>query len=179
MPEIFVISDTHFGHKNIIEYCERPFRDVYEMNEKLLDSWNEYISPRDKVYHLGDVYFPGGFGQEYWESFFSRLNGKKRLILGNHDNGKDKLLLQTFQKIEMWRMFPEKGLLLTHVPVHPSTLNEHPRRPGGLLNVHGHTHNNGEPNDHKKKYKCVCVEMIDYKPIHIDDLEKIAKERKS
>ena len=168
--DIWVISDTHFGHGNIIKYCDRPFNDVFEMNEKILDNWNESIKPSDKVYHLGDVYFGGGLGPEYWDSFLSRLNGNKRLVLGNHDNGKDQRLLKMFQKIMMWRMFPEWGLLLTHVPVHWSTLNEVKDKRKDLTNVHGHTHNNGEPSDHQKKYKCVCVELTDYKPVHIEEL---------
>lgn len=177
MANIWVVSDTHFGHSNIIEYCNRPFSDVYEMNEVLRENWNSVVEPWDKVYHLGDVYFPGGFGSDYWNEFLHSLNGKKRLILGNHDNGKDPILHNVFQKIDVWRAFGDLGLLLTHVPVHWSTLNENPRRPTGWLNVHGHTHQNGEPSDHQKKYKCVCVEHTNYTPINLDELCSIAKER--
>lgn len=166
---IWVTSDTHFGHTNIIDYCDRPFATTEGMNETILQNWNNVVKDNDIVYHLGDVYFGGGKGAEYWDWFFPRLKGRKRLLLGNHDNGKDQRLLQTFQKIEMWRMFPEFGLLLTHVPVHANTLNEAPKRPNGLVNVHGHTHTNGEPDD-SGKYKCVCVELTDYTPINIEEL---------
>ena len=76
MPNLFVISDTHFGHANIIKYCNRPFSSVEEMNERMIENWNSVVTVQDHVYHLGDVYF----GNET-SNFFHRLNGKKRLIL--------------------------------------------------------------------------------------------------
>lgn len=176
--EIWVISDTHFGHNNIIRYCNRPFKTVEEMDEFIADKWNETVKPGDIVYHLGDVYF--GKAQKDWGSFFGRLTGRKRLLLGNHDDGKDKVLQNTFQKISMWRMFPEFGLLLTHVPVHLSTLGilvadnyeegncgTKKRR---LKNIHGHTHQNGEPEGDTQNYKSVCVELTNYTPINIEEL---------
>ena len=76
----FFTSDTHFGHKNIIEYCKRPFKDVDEMNEKLIENWNSVVQPTDVVYHLGDFAFRGFF------RYKNRLNGTIHLIKGNHDN---------------------------------------------------------------------------------------------
>lgn len=178
LRNIWLTSDTHFGHDNIIKYCDRPFKNADEMDEFIMTKWNETIKPGDKVYHLGDVYF--GKKQKDWGSFFSKLQGSKRLLLGNHDNGKDKILQNTFQKISMWRMFPEFGLLLTHVPVHLSTLgilvaDNYEEGDCGtvkrrLKNIHGHTHQNGEPEGDVENYKCVCVELTDYTPIHIEEL---------
>lgn len=171
MSEIFVISDTHFGHENIIKYCGRPFANAELMDEVLIENWNSVVKPQDKVYHLGDVYM--GHRREDINPILSKLNGKKRLILGNHDNGKDQVLQKHFQKIEMWRMFPEFGLLLTHVQVHESALfrgetgNE--KDPKKLKNVHGHIHNLASPTpDHH----CVCVEQINYTPVNIEELRK-------
>ena len=79
---IFFTADTHFGHKNIIRYCKRPFVDVEEMNETLIDSWNSTVGKDDIVFHLGD--FAMG-GSAEWSRFLKRLNGKIYLILGNHD----------------------------------------------------------------------------------------------
>lgn len=172
MSNIWVISDTHFGHRNIIEYCNRPFKTTYLMNEAIRDNWNSVVKPEDKVYHLGDVYM-GWNEQEDILHFLNSLNGKKRLILGNHDNGKDQILQKAFQKIDVWRMFPEFGLLLTHVPVHESALyrgstgNE--KEPKKLLNIHGHIHENQSPTiDHRN----VCVEHLNYRPINIEKLRK-------
>jgi calcineurin-like phosphoesterase family protein len=162
---IFVISDTHFSHQNIIKFCNRPFETAKEMNEVMVERWNSVVRPQDKVYHLGDVYMGGGFSREYTSKLLSSLNGHKRLILGNHDNGKDQILQRHFDKIDVWRMFPEFGLLLTHVPVHESTLNNGMGRE--LLNIHGHTHTKGSPS---KDHQSVCVELINYTPVSIEDL---------
>ena len=158
---IWVTSDTHFGHHNIIEYCNRPFDDVKVMDECLVDNWNNTIKENDIIYHLGDVYF-GNLGAES----LHKLNGRKRLVLGNHDNGKDKNLTRHFQKISMWRMFSEFGLLLTHVPVHESSLYR-AKKDAKMLNIHGHIHQNPSPSS---DHKCVCVEQTNYTPINIEEL---------
>jgi calcineurin-like phosphoesterase family protein len=155
MKDIWVISDTHFGHQNIIRYCNRPFADEKEMNEAMIERWNSVVKPGDIVYHLGDVYF-GEQGK-----VLHKLVGRKRLILGNHDLGKDPYIQNNFQKILMWRMFPEFGLLLTHVPVHPNSLFKVSK------NVHGHIH---DKNMDDERYINVSVEQIDYTPVHIETL---------
>jgi calcineurin-like phosphoesterase family protein len=164
---IWVISDTHFNHADIIKFCDRPFETADEMNWAMVERWNSVVRPQDKVYHLGDVYMGGGFSRQYTENLFSKLNGHKRLILGNHDNGKDQILQRVFKKIDVWRMFPEFGLLLTHVPVHESTLGEGRFMDKKYLNIHGHIHQNKSPS---KYHQCVCVEHINYTPVNIETL---------
>ena len=161
---IYVISDTHFGHGNIITYCNRPFSNPKEMDEFMIDNWNNTVNDNDIVYHLGDVYFGEGA-----KSLLPKLKGRKRLILGNHDDGKSKALQDNFQKITIWRMFPEFGLLLTHVPVHESTLGENPKRPK-MVNVHGHIHDKAAPSE---KHINVSVEQINYTPINIEELRVV------
>ena len=81
--KFFAIADLHFGHKNIIKYCNRPFENTDEMDRALIKNWNETVSNNDTVLVLGDV----GFGsKEYIGSLIKQLNGKKILIMGNHDN---------------------------------------------------------------------------------------------
>lgn len=170
MADIWLISDTHFGHDNIIDYCGRPFKDGMSMAFAIRDNWNALVKPQDKVYHLGDVYMGWRSGQAP-EDFLRSLNGHKRLILGNHDNGKDQNLLHSFEKIDVWRMFPEFGLLLTHVPVHPSVLEKgktgQNKEKITLVNVHGHIHEKPSP---EGPYKNACVEWHSYRPINIEEL---------
>ncbi len=175
----FSLYLTHtFNHSNIIKYCNRPFSCAEEMNEIMVDNWNSVVSEQDKVYHLGDVYMSGSFSRDYTSALLRRLKGKKRLILGNHDNGKDQLLQNNFQKIDVWRMFPEFGLLLTHVPVHESSLYR--GAPGDkdrkkLQNIHGHIHEKsviGKWDKPDPDYRCVCVEHLEYTPINIEELRK-------
>lgn len=167
MADIWITSDTHFNHHNIIGFCGRPYSSAKEMNEALVDNWNSVVKPGDKVYHLGDVYMGGGFDREDTVKLLKSLNGKKRLILGNHDNGKDQILQSVFEKIDVWRMFTDYGLLLTHVPVHESTLGEGRFMEKRFLNVHGHIHQNESPS---KYHQCVCVEHTNYTPVNIESL---------
>lgn len=174
--DIFVISDTHFNHANILDFKQedgrkvRDFESVDEMNETIIDSWNEVVRDMDIVYHLGDVFFHQTQPVPIHE-ILSRLKGRKRLILGNHDNGKSNHLQTYFQKIMVWRMFPEFGALLTHVPVHHGTLAEKrfkgSRFNDEMINVHGHLHAN---NIDDARYVNVSVEQIDYTPISIEEI---------
>ena len=78
----FFTSDTHFNHTNIIRFCNRPFRNVDEMNETIVANWNATIGMDDTVFHLGDFCL-GGAAE--WTRLLDRLNGRIYLILGNHD----------------------------------------------------------------------------------------------
>ena len=167
MRNIFVISDTHFGHSNILTFTNydgsmvRSFSSCEEMDELMIENWNKTVSDQDIIYHLGDVYFGKGYNHLH------RLKGRKRLIIGNHDNPKSEYLINSFEKIMMWRMFPEFNLLLTHVPVHESTLGERRFKNVPMTNIHGHNHCNPSP---AGNYKCVCVEQTNYMPINIEEL---------
>ena len=80
----FFTSDSHWGHKRIIELCKRPFKDVEEMNNSLIKNWNKVVPKNGIVFHLGDFAFGGS---ELWNKVLDQLNGKIYLILGNHDRG--------------------------------------------------------------------------------------------
>lgn len=165
MSDIFVISDTHFSHYNMVhKFKTRPFDTVEEMDEVLIENWNKTVKPGDKVYHLGDFAFGPKVNHP---SLVKRLNGKKRLVVGNHDDVKS--LAPYFQKVMLWRMWPEFGLLFTHVPVHPSTLGEG-RFGREFINVHGHIHANRSPDG---PYRCVCVEQTNYLPVNIEELKVV------
>lgn len=82
MSDIWFTSDTHFGHSNIITYCSRPFRDAEEMDATLIANWNKRVSPRDTVYHLGDIWLTNKLRAS---SIHAQLNGSITLIRGNHD----------------------------------------------------------------------------------------------
>ncbi len=79
---VWFTSDTHFAHRNVIEFCKRPFASIEEMDEEIIRRWNERVEPGDRVYHLGDF----AFGDH--DPYLSRLNGMKNLVIGNHDGGR-------------------------------------------------------------------------------------------
>ena len=179
MSNIWVISDTHFRHSNILNFIDhntgklvRPmFTDVDAMDEHIIERWNSVVRPGDKVYHLGDVVMGD---QEWFKKNWPRLNGSKRLIVGNHDDIKFLVGGGFFQKVSMWRMFPEFGLMFSHVPLHINSLYRYPSKdstekfePEIMLNVHGHLHQNPSP---EGPYRNVCVETVNYTPINIEEL---------
>ena len=164
MAKIWVISDTHFGHENIIQYHNRPFANAELMDECIADNWNSVVSDDDIVYHLGDVYLGASLVS------IGSLKGRKRLILGNHDNGTDQRF-KGFEKILSERKFPEWKVLLTHRPVHPDGLKQDlfshsgKKRDWSYTNVHGHLHTNPSPSG---DYVSACVEWHDYKPVELE-----------
>lgn len=111
----FFTSDTHFGHKNIIEYCQRPFKTVDEMNQVLIDNWNAVVKPEDTIYHLGDVAF---LKQEAAYKIIQQLNGNKILIRGNHDKGAGAMNAMGFPEVHDKLQIEINGqkLWLSHYP---------------------------------------------------------------
>ncbi len=163
--DIWVTSDTHFFHDNIIQYCGRPFANSELMNECLVHNWNSVVKPGDKVYHLGDVAMGKGYTEGLGE-LMNQLQGSKRLIVGNHDDIPFLSKGGWFKKVQLWRVFTEYNLLLTHVPVHESSIHERIVVNGGV-NVHGHIHTHNSP---AGPYFNACVEKHAYTPIHLEDI---------
>ena len=131
MSEVFLISDTHFGHEKILTFKHedkplRPFSSLTEMHVEMIDRWNRVVTPKDKVYHLGDV----AFSKEGLR-LMSMLNGRKRLVRGNHDLFKTTLYLEHFQEIYGVRQI--NGIWLTHCPMHLHSVEKERVK----LNVHG------------------------------------------
>lgn len=85
MSKTFFISDSHFFHKNIIEYAQRGFKDIHVMNEHMIKAWNGVVTEADTVYFLGDFVYGRDATLEGAQEVFDRLKGKKHLIVGNHD----------------------------------------------------------------------------------------------
>ncbi len=166
MRDKWFISDTHFFHENIIKYCGRPFANAKLMNECLADNWNETVKPGDKVYHLGDVALGYGGDDKVLGDYLRRLNGHKRLVVGNHDSLKSIALQSNFEKMELWFGRKEWDFTCTHIPLQQQQLRD------GWVNVHGHTHTNPSPEWYQI---CVCVEQIGYKPIHYDEIRSKMK----
>jgi calcineurin-like phosphoesterase family protein len=176
MANVFIVSDTHFGHKNSLLFKRtdgsplRDFASVEEMDEHMVTNWNNTVGVHDKIYHLGDV------SLSYKNlNIMDRLNGDKILIKGNHDIGKISIFGKYFRDVRASHALA--GLVLTHIPIHPQSLD---RWRG---NVHGHLHagkvmlwNDLDVED--LRYLCVCVEQINYTPISLEAVIKIFDDRK-
>jgi len=173
---IWFISDTHFGHENILGFTNydgtpvRPeFSSVEEMDETLIDNWNSVVKDQDKIYHLGDI----AMSKHHLGYYFDRLNGKKRLVRGNHDVAKTREYMKYFQDVYGCRTWG-RGFIATHIPIHPESVGR------WSINLHGHLHCNVVrlPNgEEDPRYLNVSVERVNYTPIHIDEIHKIIKDR--
>lgn len=186
MPTTFLVSDTHFGHEKTCTVFKRedgsplrPFSCAEEMDEKMIERWNERVRPNDKVYHLGDVVI----NRKYLH-VLGRLNGDKVLIRGNHDIFKLEDYTTYFRDVRGYDV--KNGMILSHIPVHVESLG----RFG--VNIHGHLHANrvkkirgvdvktGEmlySTEIDPRYHNVCVEMTDFAPISLEEVyERIRNE---
>lgn len=172
----WLISDTHFGHKNIIKFQARP-----ESHEVImLANWIKYVREDDYILHMGDVFMGKQGNPEKWAAVVSRLPGKKHLILGNHD--KQPASLYERAGFTIVPEFIRKGVVFTHRPV--SVEYPGPTADAGAwwhTNIHGHTHSNimmpaSEPTEHDghlisgKTYLNVCVEITDFKPVQVGNV---------
>ena len=173
----FLISDTHFGHANILTFKRadgtplRPFKTIEEHDETIIDNWNKVVKPADKVYHLGDVSM-----NKEGTKLLARCNGTKVLIRGNHDVYATKFYTQYFRDIYGVRALGDPKVILSHIPIHPESLSR------WKLNIHGHLHGNVVLYENKPevdpRYVCVSCEHIDYTPILMEELlERYGYER--
>ena len=176
MKNIWLVSDTHFSHANFLNFVDsngnkiRPFSNVDQMDEYMITKWNENVQPGDRVYHLGDF----GFNQARNQIILPKLNGSKRLILGNHDTIRGDLITH-FSKIVLWRRFKEHDFICSHIPLREDSMGDI------TFNIHGHIHQqlimnaDGTPN---LRYINLCVEHWDYTPVHLDTiLVELAKRK--
>ena len=169
----FVISDTHFGHANMLTFFRadgktliRPFPSIQEHDETIIQNWNSVVKDGDYVYHLGDVCFGV---QNYLTNIRPRLKGKIRLIWGNHDNMDNREFAASFEKTMYWKALKEHEIFAAHMPMMPSQF-----RGKCTKQIHGHIHEKhvrdyGDfPN--KPLWCCVSVECINYTPLAIEEL---------
>lgn len=166
---IFYIGDTHFGHENILQLCDRPFASIEEMNERLIENWNNKVKGADTVYILGDMFFKC----KDTESILCRLKGKKHLFVGNHDES-------WLGKIDLPRYFESvntldsvsdgvRGITLCHFPM---LTYKHEKK---NYMIHGHIH----ANTHMDFWPLLCkrervlnagVDINGYAPVTFDEL---------
>lgn len=139
----FFTSDIHFGHANIIRFCNRPYASVEEMDEAIVAHWNETVGPHDYIYILGDVSFSNA---ERTTALVKRLNGIKVLVYGNHDKviRSNKALRGLFSETHEFleRSFkignePGKGksIVMCHYALRVWNKSHH-----GALHLYGHSH---------------------------------------
>jgi calcineurin-like phosphoesterase family protein len=195
---MFVISDTHFFHDNIVGLCGRP----ENHNDLMIERWNETVGTDDLVLHLGDLTWKRGAAMSrFRREVAPKLNGVKLLVLGNHDvqrnRGKRRdvrdpqghgiatapALAQRYHAHGTERAyFADCGFSIVdpfslHLDGLLVTFAHHPARVlhDGHVHVHGHIHNNGygefgQPAPDFPNNVNVSVEVIDYRPQRLLDV---------
>ena len=162
MSNLWFSSDLHFQHNNIIKFSKRPYANVDEMNLDLIKKWNQKVKVDDSIWFLGDFSFKDG------DRFFHQLNGRKHLIIGNHDGDKVRDLPWESQEIYSELEVPDKTgkkhrLVLFHYPI-----EEFNGFYKGAIHLHGHVH--GKKMLPIKKRVDVAVECHGYAPVSFEKI---------
>lgn len=178
---VFFTSDTHFNHSNIIKFCDRPFVNVREMDDTLINNWNNVVGEDDIVFHLGD--FAWG-GSQIWNDTLNKLNGRKYLILGNHDMKNIRQgYMDKFEFVgyQMQIRIEDRSIYLNHYPF--LCYGGSYRGEDSVWQLFGHVHTCSGPHKHEGKdderlkylfpfQYDVGVDNNNYAPISWSDVKK-------
>jgi calcineurin-like phosphoesterase family protein len=156
-------ADLHLDHRNIIRYCHRPFKNVDEMNRKLVRNWNETVGQDDTVYFVGDFCY-GKYSRHpaYW---LHRLNGRVIFIEGSHDRKIPRCLMRPYERISVDGV----ELLLIHNYLDAKKDGILPLNWKGWI-VHGHNHGRRDFFQPNHRRINVSMEVINYKPISLAEV---------
>ncbi len=159
----FFTGDTHWGHANIIKYCARPYSSVEEMDADMIVRWNAVVMPRDRVIHVGDFAFK--CDPKRLRAIFSKLNGQKFLVIGNHDDAAATLALP-------WAAPPQHLLNVSvdgvRVVACHYGLRTWPGAVRGAIHVYGHSHGRLPGNS----LSCdVGVDCWNYYPVDLPQIQ--------
>lgn len=158
---VWVWSDLHFGHRNIIRYSDRPFPDIPTMDETLIQNFNALVGPDDVSIWVGDIAF---YPDDRTNSILHRCNGYKIQVIGNHDFNKTILKKLHFNEVHIVYNLTINDTIVafTHYPMD--------NLPKGWINCHGHVHKGKPDKAATNRHINVNCEFIDYKPINLTDL---------
>lgn len=168
LERTYIWSDQHFFHKNVIDFSQRPYMNVEEMNETLVANYNDYVGKDDICLWVGDV----GFGNDTQiNGLLDQCNGYKILIIGNHDFNGKKLRKLNFDETHLLYQIdvPGVSLVLTHYPMDNIFLP--------WFNVHGHLHAYPKFDTGNVLHYNVNCEAHSFRPAQINEIIKIAKMR--
>lgn len=168
---IYFTSDTHFGHHNIIKYCNRPFNNIDEHDDALVDNWCSIVKKGDTVYHLGD--FGNTKDYDRLRKICNKLTGQIMFIRGNHDTNLDAIKFR-FKFIKDTHLISTKienakiRLFLSHYP-HRTWIH----RSRDSYHLFGHTH--GNLGSHGLSFD-IGVDCWQYRPISIVEVHNYVQE---
>jgi calcineurin-like phosphoesterase family protein len=172
MGKNYYTADEHYGHDEIITYCNRPYRNNQVMTRDVIRRHNQVVKEGDTVHHIGDFAFAGPDRITYVENLLRRLNGKHILILGNHERINPLRLVDAgFWSVHTSLVIEEQGhkLVLAHDPsIWNCVANMDPLP----IFLHGHIHNVWKTVAEKKMVN-VGVDVWDFYPVSLEQILKI------
>ena len=171
----FFTADLHFGHENIIGFCDRPFKDIADMTRTLINNWNSRVSNEDHVYIVGDLFYGGrgAAGVNEAVDTVKQLNGILHLIAGNHDIPylKKTDYHYLFADVDQLRYLSHEGktIFLCHYP-----LAEWSGYFRGSWHIYGHIHNQkSEAYKHMQTLENALnagVDICNFSPVTFNEL---------
>lgn len=136
---IFFISDFHLGHKNVIRFDNRPFKDLEEMHSTILNNWNKKVPNNGIVFYLGDLFYKSAIKYPKW--FVHQLNGTIHFVLGNHDRFEDIRKMERFATISTEiKLDVLDNNKYQHIHMHHHPILSWNKAPHGSIHLHGHVH---------------------------------------
>jgi calcineurin-like phosphoesterase family protein len=170
----FFTSDQHYGHRNIIAYCQRPFASVDVMREEMIRLFNERVAPGDTVWHLGDF----SLDESEVRRVLPRLHGTHHLVAGNHDachprRSKHAAATRRYLEAGFASVQTEtrvEGLVLCHMPYDDDRYPQYSPRDEGLVLVHGHVHKQWLT---RERMINVGVDVWGFAPVALEELRAL------
>lgn len=177
MSNTWFVGDLHLGHEGMVRFKDkdgkkiRPFKDIQEHDETIIENINALVKPADRLYFLGDVVINRRCLPQ-----IAKINGRKKLVKGNHDIFKLHDYTPYFEDIAAYRIYPNQGIIMSHIPIHTTQLEYRFK-----WNVHGHLHSNKihkgkwfwEQED--KRYINICPEHTKFRPVSFDEIVELCK----
>ena len=164
---VWVWSDLHLGHGNIIRYANRPFADVETMDATLYGNWEQTVGADDLLVFVGDMAMRKAVAETTWQRVRDSNGRAKHLVVGNHDlTGSGALRVDGFDLVcSALTAAGDPPLVFTHMPLAAV--------PEGCVNVHGHTHDEAP---RRSRHINVSVEQLDYRPVALARIRALARE---
>ncbi|MDD3122070.1 MAG: metallophosphoesterase family protein [Candidatus Izemoplasmatales bacterium] len=187
----YYIADLHFGHENILKYDNRPFQNILKQDDYIIRNWNNEVKEDDDVYIIGDISF---YKADLTIELLESLNGRKHLIVGNHDSSliKKKKVRACFESIDEYKEIKDGDMhvILCHYPI-PFFKNFQKKN---YVHLYGHLHNRSYDDNmmnhmitsiedlYQKQHNMLNVgcmhEYIDYTPITLKRAMMCIKNRR-
>lgn len=168
----FFLADSHFHHEKVIEYDNRPYTSVFQMDKDMIKKWNSVVKKNDIVWFLGDLAMTEN--KEYLKNLISKLNGRKRMVMGNHDKCRHTFYLEAgFEEVYKHPVIIKGFFVLSHEPLQGMSDNS------PFFFIYGHVHNDEIYATKTEHTMCVSACRHNYTPVEIEEYYEYIRQEKA